>query len=68
MIIIMMVSQVVKNPPVNAGDPEDMDSISGAGTSPGGEMAIHSSILAWRIPKDRGARWAAVSGVTKSQT
>ena len=45
-----MVSQVVKNPPVNAGDPEDMDSISGAGTSPGGEMAIHSSILAWKIP------------------
>ena len=23
-------------------------------------MAIHSSILAWRIPTDRGARWATV--------
>ena len=31
-------------------------------------MAIHSSILAWRIPKDRGAWWATVHGVTKSQT
>ena len=31
-------------------------------------MAIHSSILAYRIPMDRGAWWATVSGVTKSQT
>ena len=28
-------------------------------------MAIHSSILAWRIPKNRGAWWAIVHGVTK---
>ena len=28
-------------------------------------MATHSSILAWRIPMDRGAWWAAVHGVTK---
>ena len=31
-------------------------------------LAAHSSILAWRIPKDRGAWWAAVLGVTKSLT
>ena len=31
-------------------------------------MATHSSILAWRIPIDRGAWWATVHGVTKSQT
>ena len=31
-------------------------------------MATHSSILAWRIPKDRGAWWATVHGVTNSQT
>ena len=31
-------------------------------------MATHSSILAWRIPKDRGAWWATVHGVTKNQT
>ena len=31
-------------------------------------MATHSRILAWRIPKDRGARWATVHWVTKSWT
>ena len=31
-------------------------------------MATHSSILAWRIPLDRGAWWATVHGVAKSQT
>ena len=29
------------------------------------DMAIHSSILTWRIPMDRGAWWATVSGVAK---
>ena len=28
-------------------------------------MATHSSILAWRIPMDRGAWWATVHGVTE---
>ena len=31
-------------------------------------MATHSRILGWRIPMDRGAWWATVHGVTKSQT
>jgi len=31
-------------------------------------MATHSSILAWRIPMDRGAWWATVHGVTMSWT
>ena len=30
-------------------------------------MATHSSILAWRIPMDRGAWWAAVHVVAKNQ-
>ena len=30
-------------------------------------MATHSSILAWRILMDRGAWWATVPGVVKSQ-
>ena len=32
-----------------------------------GGILIHSSILAWRIPTDRGAWWATVRGVAKSQ-
>ena len=31
-------------------------------------MATHSSILAWRIPIDRGTWRAIVHGVTKSRT
>ena len=31
-------------------------------------MATHSNIAAWRIPMDRGAWWATVHGVAKSQT
>ena len=37
---------VVKNPPASAGDIRDY----GSGRSPGGEHAIHSRIVAWRIP------------------
>ena len=29
------------------------------------EMATHSSVLAWRIPRNRGAWWAAVYGVAE---
>ena len=29
-------------------------------------MATHSSILAWRIPMDRGAWQATVNGIAKS--
>ena len=32
------------------------------------DMAIHSSILAWRIPMDRGAWWVTVRGIAKSRT
>ena len=31
-------------------------------------MSTHSSILAWRIPMDRGAWWATVHGVAKNWT
>ena len=31
-------------------------------------LATHSSILAWRIPTDRGAWGATARGVTKSRT
>ena len=32
------------------------------------EMAAHSSVLAWRIPTDRGAWRATVHGAAKSWT
>ena len=32
------------------------------------EMATHSSITASRIPRDRGAWWTTVRGVTQSWT
>ena len=31
-------------------------------------MAPHSSTLAWKNPMDRGAWWATVHGVARSQT
>ena len=31
------------------------------------EIATHSSILAWKIPMDRGAWWATVHGIAKGQ-
>ena len=31
-------------------------------------VATHFSILAWRIPRTRGAWWATVHELTKSQT
>ena len=31
-------------------------------------MTTHSSLLAWRVPMERGACWAIVHGVTKSWT
>ena len=52
-----------KNSPANAGDVRDMGSTPGMGRSSGG---THSSILAWRIPTDRGAWQATVHGVTES--
>ena len=31
-------------------------------------MVTHSSILAWRIPMDRGTWWATVDGIAESDT
>ena len=49
----------------NAGD---LGLIPGLGKSPGGGMTTYSSILAWRIPINRGAWRAAFHGVAKSWT
>ena len=57
-------AQSVKNIPAMQ---EDAGLILGSGRSPRGVNATHSSMLAWRIPMDRGAWWAIVQKVTKSQ-
>ena len=46
----------------------DLGSIPGLGGSLKEGMATLSSILAWRIPMDRGAWQAIVHGAAKSQT
>ena len=40
---------MVKTPAAKAGDVGEAGSILGLGRFPGGAMATHSSILAWRI-------------------
>ena len=59
---------MVKNPPANAGDSGDGGSIPGSGRSPG---RGHSNPLQYSClanPMDKGAWWAIVHSVTKSQT
>ena len=58
---------MVKNLPANAGDIRDMGLIPGLEDSLEEGMATHSSVLAWKIPMDRGAWWATVHGVAKSR-
>ena len=53
---------MVHNVPTMAGD---LGSIPGLGRSPEERVTTHSSILAWRIPMDRGAWWATVLGVVR---
>ena len=48
-IWVSQVALVVKNLLANTGDVRDVGSIPESGRSPGGGMATHSSILAWRI-------------------
>ena len=56
---------MVKNLPANVGDKRCGRSLGWEDPLEEG-MATHSSILAWRIPMDRGARWATAHGVTKN--
>ena len=62
------VGVVVKNLPINAGDIKDSGSIPGSGRSPGGGHGNSLQYSCLENPMDRGAWWAAVHGVAKSQT
>ena len=56
---------VVKNSTANAGD---MGLIPESGRSPGGGHNNPFQYSCLKNPMDRGAWWATVQGVTKSQT
>ena len=50
------------------GGIRDVGSITGSGRSPGGWHGTQSTILAWRIPMDKGDWWATIHVVIKSWT
>ena len=58
-------ASVGKESACNAGD---VGSIPGMGRSSGGVHGNHTSILAWRIPMDRGTWRDSVYEVAKIQT
>ena len=51
---------VVKNPPTNAGDAKEVDSISGSGRSPGEGNVNPLQYSCLGNPIDRRAQWAIV--------
>ena len=59
---------MVKNPPANAGDKRDAGSIPRLGRSSGGGHGNPLQYSFLENPMDRGAWWATVHRVTKSQT
>ena len=59
---------MVKNQAANAGDIRDMSSIPGWGRSPGEGNGYPLQYGCLENPMDRGAWWATVHGVAKSQT
>ena len=58
---------VVKDPPANAGDERDRSSIPGLGRFPGEGNGNSFQYSCLEHSMDRGAWWATVHGVTKSQ-
>ena len=59
---------VVKNPPVNAGDPRDTGLISGSERSPGGGHGNPSQFSCLENPTDRGVWQTTVHVAAESQT
>ena len=58
---------MVKKPPAKAGDTRDTCSIPRSGRSPGVGNGNPLQYSCLENSLDRGARWAAVHGVTKSR-
>ena len=59
---------IVKKLPANAGDARDRGSVPRWGKSPGEGNGNPLQYSCLENPMDRGAWWATVHGVTKSQT
>ena len=59
---------LVNNPPANAGAIRDVGSIPGSGRSPGEGRDNPFQYSCLEIPINRGAWWATVHRVAKSQT
>ena len=59
---------MVKNPPVNVGDTGDVGSIPGFGSYPREGHGNPLQDYCLQKSMDRGAWWATVHWVTKSQT
>ena len=59
---------MVKKLPDNTGDAEEVDSIPGWGRSTGGGNGYPLKYFCLENPPDRGAWWATVHVVAKSQT
>ena len=67
-IMMVKIALVVKNLPANAGDIRGAGSIPELGRSPGGGTSNPPQYSCLENPADRGASWAMVCRVTKSQT
>ena len=65
---MLWASQVVKNPPANAGDTRDVGSIPGSGRSPGIGSGNSCQYSCLENSIDRGAWRAIVHGIAKNQT
>ena len=59
---------VVKNLPANARDVRDVGSIPESGRSPGGGHGNPLQCSCLENPMGRGAWWAMINSVSKSQT
>ena len=62
------VALLVKNPPANAGDTRDADSIPGSGRSSGEGRSDPGQYSCLENPMDKGAWWATVHGVAELYT
>ena len=67
-ILLIWLGAVVGNPSANAGDTRDAVWIPGPRKSSGGGLSNQLEYYCPENPMDRGAWWATVHGVVKSQT